>query len=408
MEGARSPVLVGLSVLGICIFGASVGFVAATSVDYLGMLLIALAVLAGWVRIELDPPSSLDLIPFVVFMTILLAGPPIALFAAVFSALVSSRFFAGNPWHVVATDVGEEGLATLAAVFVATGTQLTAEALPSTEGLLAFLQTAVVYSVLRLTLAAIRSNVAEGIGILSFARNAGKYMVGHLALLATFATIFALLYGKVGYLVPPLATIALIEFYIPGKLIGEQRNSLFANLAVIAQAIDLKDAYTGTHLRSVETIAVRTARAMRLSEADVRRIRIGALMHDIGKVGVSGRIIRKPAALDPTELAAMRRHPVIGAEIMQPVELLSDAAAIVRHHHEHYDGSGYPDGLKGEERRIGSRIIMVADAFHAIISDRPYRPRRPKDEALRELRRGAGSQFDPKVLQAFESVIETV
>src|SRR2546425_11138286 len=124
---------------------------------------------------------------------------------------------------------------------------------------------------------------------------------------------------------------------------------------MVAQAIDLKDAYTGKHARDASAIGVRLARFLGLPESDVRKIRIAAILHDIGKVGVSIRIIRKPSALDPSEMQKMRHHPVLGAEIMQPVELLTGAAEIVRHHHEHYDGSGYPDGLKDEVIPVGSR-----------------------------------------------------
>ena len=171
-----------------------------------------------------------------------------------------------------------------------------------------------------------------------------------------------------------------------------------------SQAIDLKDAYTGKHARDASEVAVRLSRSLRLAESEVRKIRIASILHDIGKIGVSVRIIRKPSALDPSEMNAMRQHPVIGAEIMKPAELLTDAAEIVRHHHEHFDGSGYPDGLKGEEIPMGSRIVLVADAYNAITTDRPYRRARSKEEAFRILRDGAGKQFDPVVVDTLESI----
>lgn len=408
MKGSMRPYPLALSILGVVVLGWSIGLLATTKVDFFGLLLITLTILARWIRIELDPPSYIDLTPFTILAALLLAGPSIALFAAIGSVLVSSRFFVRSPWWIVAADIGEEGVATLAVVIIATLAQLTATSLPSAGGLLAFSLTVVIYIVLRLVLAGLRSRATEGIKARAFIRNAGKYMAGHLILLSLLALGMILLYAKVGYLVLLLATVALIEFYIPGKLIGDQRNALFANLAVMAQVVDLKDEYTATHLHNVETIAIRTARAIGLPESEVRRIRIGALLHDIGKVGVSGKIIRKPAKLDADETAIMRRHPVIGAEIMKPVEILSEAAEIVRHAHEHYDGMGYPDGLKGESIPIGSRVILVADAYDAITSDRPYRKRRSKEEALAELRRGAGTQFDPKVVKGFESVIDHI
>ncbi len=414
MAQIKSSYLVSLSVIGVIIFGGAVGLVAATSASVVGVLkiavlMIAFTILSAWFRIELAPSSYIDLTPFVVFMTLLLVGPSVALFAAVFSALVSLRFFARNPWHDVAAGMAEEGMAVLAAVVIAVLTRIGVGDLAAGERFLAFFLTVAVYVVVRLVLAAVRSKVAEGIDAFSFVRNAGKFMMAHLVILAVLAfLVLTFLYEKVGLLTVPLATLALFEMYAPWKLIGDQRDSLSANLSVIAQAIDLQDEYTFGHIHRVETIAVRTARSMRLSEAEVRKVRWGAWMHDIGKVSVSGKIIRKPSALDPAEWAIIKQHPVIGAGILQPVELLSEAAEIVRHHHENFDGSGYPDGLKGEYIPIGSRILMVADAFDAMTTDRPYRRRRPKEEALLELRRRSGSQFDPKVVEAFESIINLV
>jgi HD-GYP domain-containing protein (c-di-GMP phosphodiesterase class II) len=192
--------------------------------------------------------------------------------------------------------------------------------------------------------------------------------------------------------------------------IAMQRRKLQEALSKVADVIDLKDVPTETRdiRNSVSTIAVRIARAMRLPNSEVLRIRLAAMVHDIGKIGVSRRILMKPGPLDAAEWSEMRRHPVIGADVLQPVELLSGVARIVRHHHEHYDGSGYPDGLKGDEIPLASRIILVADAFNMITSDVPWRRARSKSEALRELKEHAGGQFDPNVVRVFESMIDVV
>jgi len=393
-------------IAGVFVLGASVGFLVSSRMTALGLMMIVLTLLSGWIRIDHDPSGYVDLTPPMIFVTLLLVGPSTAFFAAVFSTVLSSRFLSHKGWLEVVTETGEQGMATLVALFLAREMGLTLEMLSSTSGLFSFLLVAWAYAVVKIALTGVRANLTERISPISFVRESGKYMSGHLAVFGVLALALIFLYRRLGYLSLPLAAVTAIEFYLPAKLIRDQRNTLFAYLGVLASAIDSKDEYTATHLHFVETIAVRIARAMGLPEAEVNRIRIGALMHDIGKVGVSAKIIRKPAALDPAERAMMMRHPAIGAEIMQPVELLSEAAEIVLHCHEYYDGSGYPDGLKDDTIPIGSRVILVADAFDAMTRDRSYRKARSREEAFRELIRNAGTQFDPKVVDAFRAVID--
>jgi putative nucleotidyltransferase with HDIG domain len=261
------------------------------------------------------------------------------------------------------------------------------------------------YAVGWLAMAVLEAN-ANGVGARSFLLAVRWLGINFLffCLVALGLAYLVRRHGDAGYFTLALATVALVEAFHPYKLLSDQRDVLFASLTMIAQAIDLKDAYTGKHVRYTSEVAVRIARRLGLSEGETTKIRIAGILHDIGKVGVSGKIIRKPSTLDLEEMAMMRKHPVIGAEIMQPVRLLADAAEIVRHHHEHFDGTGYPDGLKGEQIPIGCRIVLVADAFHAITSERSYRRARSKDEALKILRANAGKQFDPVVVTALESI----
>ena len=137
------------------------------------------------------------------------------------------------------------------------------------------------------------------------------------------------------------------------------------------------------------------------------RIRIAGLLHDVGKIGISDAILQKPAALTAEEAAVMRTHPDLGAHIVSAAELYEEAGWIL-HHHERLDGRGYPDGLCGVDVPLESRIIMVADAFEAMTSDRPYRPRRPVEEAFAELERHSGTQFDPACITALRSILGPV
>ena len=172
----------------------------------------------------------------------------------------------------------------------------------------------------------------------------------------------------------------------------------------LARAVDAKDSYTRSHCETVAELCVLVAGELGLDADRVARVRLAGLLHDVGKIGISDAILQKPAPLTPDEAAVMRTHPDLGAHIVSAAELYEEAEWIL-HHHERLDGHGYPDGLLGKEVPIESRIIMVADAFEAMTSDRPYRPRRPVEEALAELDRHAGTQFDPRCVAALRSVL---
>ena len=172
----------------------------------------------------------------------------------------------------------------------------------------------------------------------------------------------------------------------------------------LARAVDAKDSYTRSHCETVAELCVLIAGELGLDTDRVARIRIAGLLHDVGKIGISDAILQKPAALTAEEAAIMRTHPDLGAHIVSAAELYEEAGWIL-HHHERLDGRGYPDGLTGGDVPLESRIIMVADAFEAMTSDRPYRPRRPVDEALAELERHSGTQFDPECIAALRRIL---
>jgi two-component system, cell cycle response regulator len=160
----------------------------------------------------------------------------------------------------------------------------------------------------------------------------------------------------------------------------------------------------GDHSAGVAQLAVEVARRLGLTEASVDHVRAGAELHDIGKSAIPDSILTKPAALDDEEWAFMRRHTLIGERIVAGAEALSPVAPLVRSSHERWDGGGYPDGLAGQEIPLGARIIAVCDAFDAMTAERAYSPAMPVDDALAELRRCSGTQFDPSVVAAFSAV----
>ncbi len=186
------------------------------------------------------------------------------------------------------------------------------------------------------------------------------------------------------------------------ELIGRLKASLVGTAEALANALEAKDDYTANHAGEVADLAVAVGREMGLGEDDLEDLRYGAIFHDIGKIAIPDAILNKPGPLDPGEREVMMRHPEIGAQIIDPIPYLSEEVKrMVRHDHEHFDGSGYPDGLAGEAIPLGARIILVVDGFHAMTSNRPYRRAMPREEALAELARHSGAQFDPDVVGAF-------
>ena len=182
----------------------------------------------------------------------------------------------------------------------------------------------------------------------------------------------------------------------------EIKNLYLDAIKSLVNALEAKDKYTEGHSRRVTKYAEEIARCMKLSSEKIRKIHLAGLLHDIGKIGVKESILNKPTTLNQAEFSSVYDHPVISARILSPVLRDQDVLMYVKHHHESWDGTGRPDGLKGEEIPIGARVLSVADAFDAITSDRPYRSARTVSFAVQEIKRCSGSQFDPSVVRAFE------
>ncbi len=178
-------------------------------------------------------------------------------------------------------------------------------------------------------------------------------------------------------------------------------------IQALAAAVDAKDPYTRGHSERVTEYSVLTAESLALAKEDREILRSAAVLHDVGKIGIDERILRKPVPLSPWEWLQMCTHAEKGAHIVDHIEFLAEAKPAIRGHHERFDGNGYPDGLRREEIPLGARIIAVADSFDAMTTDRPYRKARSLDFALSELKRGSGTQFDPEVAAAFVRAYET-
>ena len=174
-----------------------------------------------------------------------------------------------------------------------------------------------------------------------------------------------------------------------------------STVEALANALEAKDEYTSSHTRWITDTALKVGATLGLDSKMLKSLELGALFHDIGKIGIPASILLKPGPLTSEERQIMQRHPELGEKILAPIERLAEVRAIVRSCHEHYDGGGYPDGLSATEIPLESRIILVCDAFHAMTTDRPYRKRLPVEEACRRLREAVSTQFDPIVVEVF-------
>jgi ribonuclease P protein subunit RPR2 len=184
----------------------------------------------------------------------------------------------------------------------------------------------------------------------------------------------------------------------------ELRRSYRATVRALASAVEARDAYTGRHAERVTSYGLELARAVGMAVDDTPQVEFGFLLHDIGKVAVPDAILFKATTLTPEEYALITRHPVVGAEILRDVDFIGEGTLVVRHHHERWDGTGYPDRLSGESIPLPARVFAVADALDALTTDRPYRPASTFGDARDEIRRFAGTQFDPGVVAAFDSL----
>ncbi|HHX77525.1 MAG TPA: HD-GYP domain-containing protein [Firmicutes bacterium] len=228
-----------------------------------------------------------------------------------------------------------------------------------------------------------------------------KWSAGNFLAMAPLGLLIALIQTNVGSWGVVLFLIPLLLARHSFKSYMDMRQSFLDTIMSLTTAIDAKDSYTRGHSSRVAEYAVATAKVLGYNESQLDKIRYISLLHDAGKIGISEEILNKPSSLSNEEFQEMKRHPVIGGEIVKNVKMLEGGEKIIRHHHERYDGKGYPDGIAGEEIPREARIIGVADSFDAMTSTRPYRKAMTPEEAFAELERCAGSQFDPEIVKAF-------
>jgi len=190
------------------------------------------------------------------------------------------------------------------------------------------------------------------------------------------------------------------------KLTRQANQGLVESIFAFAKTIELKDHYTGEHVEKTVHYATEVARKLGLPKEEIEKISQASILHDLGKIGVSEKILLKKGKLTKREYDEIKRHPQIAVDILRPIQSLQGVVPMIYYHHERWDGKGYSNGLKGEQIPVGARIIAVSDVYEALTSDRPYRKAYPKEEAVKIIKNSSGSQFDPKVVDAFLNVIQ--
>ena len=225
----------------------------------------------------------------------------------------------------------------------------------------------------------------------------------NLVTLAPLAWLMARLYEMPGggAWTAILFGLPLVTTRLAYQRFVEMREMFTQTIGALAEAVDKRDPFTSKHSQRVRSISVDIGRQMRVSAGELEALEWGGLLHDVGKIGVPDSILLKQGKLTREERITMNAHPVLGAQIIGPVQRLAPELPVIRHHHEWYNGSGYPDRLMGDEIPKLARILHVADAFEAMTADRPYRKALSVDQALAELRKFAGVQFDPEIVDAF-------
>ena len=331
----------------------------------------------------------------------ILAGPTAGAIVAAVGTTELRELRGEVPWYGV---LYNHSISLIAAVlsgitYIAVASE---QGIATLAGLLGGVVAGVVYVLVAITLSSLAVALREGrpmpTVLASDFRSFGMSLVG----LTPMAWLMALAFPIVGPLVALVFALPLYTTRAAYKAVVDLREMFTQTVKALASAIDARDPSTKKHSEHVSGIAVEIGEAMNLSEPELEQLEWAGLLHDIGKIGIRDAVLLKPEKLTREERILMNEHPVKGEEILKDVDQLAAERPLIRHHHEWYNGSGYPDRLIGDEIPLLARVLHVADAFEAMTASRPYRPiPLTAAEAFEELQRYAGIQFDPVVVEAF-------
>ncbi len=395
--------------VGLCVLVAALTTTWATmthrSIEVLALCVTAMVVaILNRFPMYLYPTGELLLTPVLVIPTLVLFGLPVAVAGAALGIAT------GLPTRPVRSVLWDGGLVLLSLAAASVAAAMVPSHVPI-AGVVKVAAAGLAYFVAQTMIATARLQSEPGMswprGLRFLLAATGPHVLAFIVVAAISVWIAGTTVSSVTerLCVPVLAAIVTLQLYLPRILRGQEQRRVSAAVSVLAAAIDLKDPYTANHSAEVASLCRRVARGLGLNEAAVHSIYLAGLLHDTGKIAVPHEVLSKPGKLSAHELKLMQEHVPAGVQIVQSIGGLVDVAKIVAASHEHIDGSGYPAGMRGEQIPLGSRIIIAVDAYHAMVTDRPYRRARSAQEAFDELEARKGSQFDPLVVEALRAAL---
>lgn len=367
---------------------------------------LILSVFSEFIPVELPKGGHLTIGFPVDFVLILVYGPALAMLVTVLGLVIYEIVKGKSSWYKVVFDSSQYALSTGIAGLV----------YQYTGGIIGFQNffefifpaalCALTYCFMNLILVTMVISLDQGSKFTGVWRTNFQEILPTYLAEAPLGFLMAIIYVQIGvggillFFLPLLLARRSFESYT------KIRKMYLETIRALVAAIDAKDTYTKGHSERVTQTSVALARELNLHEREIDNIEYAALLHDIGKIGIDERILGKNDVLTSEEFKKIKEHVIMGAKIIKPVEFLKDSCKAIYHHHERYNGDGYPDGLKGEDIPISVRIITVADAYDAMGSDRPYRKKLKQEKIMKELTEQSGKQFDPKVVKALISVLD--
>lgn len=369
------------------------------------LFFVIIAILAEYLPISLPAGGNITVAFPISFLVILVYGPALAMILEILS-IFWTIFNKRESWYKTVFNAAQYALSAglSGMVYIYTGGMVGKQNFINfiIPAALCALTYCIINSILVTTVISLDSGMSMG---QIYRINIKEVLPSYLAE-APLGFIMAIIYVEVGILGILLFFFPLLLARRSFELYTRMRKMYLDTIRTLAATIDAKDPYTHGHSERVSQMALQLAKRLGFAESEIEYLEYAAILHDIGKIGIEDRILGKKDKLTDAEYEKVKEHPVIGANIMESIEFLKRCSQTVLHHHERFDGRGYPYGIKGEEIPKPARLLAIIDAYDAMNSDRPYRKKLSVEDILKELEQEAGKQFDPIMVEAFISLLK--